>query len=319
MAKFPRISAKRAIITFHSLGDVDAVGAAIALSRHIGKKAVIAAPDRPNASARRLIASTGSEICLFSEIQREKGDAVILLDSSSPALLPHLSGIEPIILIDHHTQGQGAVRAKKEIIDPTASSTCEMLYFLLNPKDKTSCIALLCGIISDSALFQNASSRTFTAMASLLSRSGLSYSQLLPLSQSPESLSERIEALRSCESVTADHIGGSIIALAMAKSHEAHFADMLISLGADIAFVGCEGEDGRISARMQNSLSGKVHLLPIMSEAGRLLGGNGSGHECAAGASGKREAVRETLSACRKMAEQELISLEKGKIRKIEW
>jgi hypothetical protein len=56
-----------------------------------------------------------------------------------------------------------------------------------------------------------------------------------------------------------------------------------------------------------------------MSEAGRLLGGSGSGHECAAGASGSGTAVREALPVCRKLAEQQLLTYEKGKIRKIEW
>ena len=319
MAKFPRISAKRVVITFHSLGDVDAVGASIALGRFLGKKAIIAAPDRPTAAARLLMKHTGTEITMFSDLRREKGDYIVLLDSSSPALLPHLAGIEPDLMVDHHARRGKEVKAKKEIVDPSASSTCEMLHFLLKPTDPVSCIALLCGIISDSASFQNASSRTFQAVANMTSLSGLSYSQLAALSHSPESLSERIESLRSCQSVSAERIGDHIVAVALAKSHEAHFSDMLLHLGADISFVGCEGAEGRISARMRDSLSGKVHLVSIMSEAGRLLGGNGSGHECAAGASGSGAAVRETLSVCRKLAEQQLLACEKNKIRKIEW
>jgi nanoRNase/pAp phosphatase (c-di-AMP/oligoRNAs hydrolase) len=90
-------------------------------------------------------------------------------------------------------------------------------------------------------------------------------------------------------------------------------------MGADIAFVGCEGVDARISARMRDSLKGKVHLEKIMFEAGKLLGGSGSGHELAAGASGKKENLRPALGFCAKLAEQQLLSVESGKIRKIEW
>ncbi|MFA6328141.1 MAG: DHH family phosphoesterase [Candidatus Micrarchaeia archaeon] len=334
MAKFPKISSKRIIITFHSIGDLDAVGAAIALSRFLGKKAVIAAPDRPGASARRLLGYTGTPCPLFSEIKRTPSDFIIVLDSSSPKMLPQLVGIIPDLTIDHHMQFGNEIASRKTINDPSASSTCEILHSLLRPKDRISCLALLLGIISDSANFKSASPATFKAASELLSQSGVSYSQLLALSHAPESLSERIEALRSCSSVSAEHIGGHIIAFAMAKSHEAHFADVLVSLGADVAFVGCEGEGspsrdgaslpdansgGRISARARDSLKGHVRLDQIMSEVGKVIEGDGGGHEMAAGATGKRALVRESLAVCKKLCEQQMLSSERGKIREIKW
>jgi nanoRNase/pAp phosphatase (c-di-AMP/oligoRNAs hydrolase) len=194
-----------------------------------------------------------------------------------------------------------------------------MLAFLLNPKDAVSCIALLAGIISDSASFRHASSRTFEAASALLSRSGLSYPEILRLASSPESFTERLEAVRSCKTVYADRAGEHIVAAAMAKSHEAHFADMLIHIGADIAFVGCEGQDGRISARMRSELRGRVRLDSIMFEAGKVMGGSGSGHELAAAASGNAGSVKAALGICLKLAEQQLLSSEYGKVKKIEW
>ncbi|MEM4634255.1 MAG: DHH family phosphoesterase, partial [Candidatus Anstonellaceae archaeon] len=133
------------------------------------------------------------------------------------------------------------------------------------------------------------------------------------------SLGERIESLRSCKTVCAERIGEHIVATAIAKSHEAHFADALVHLGADLAFVGCKGEDGRISARMRESLKGKVMLDRIMFEAGKILGGAGSGHELAAGASGSKENLEEAMAFCLKAVEQQILSHESGKIRKIEW
>jgi nanoRNase/pAp phosphatase (c-di-AMP/oligoRNAs hydrolase) len=319
MAKFPKLTAKRIIITFHSLGDVDAVGAAIALARFIGKKALIAAPDRPSSAARRLLDFSGSKYVLFTDIARGKGDAIIVLDSSSPQMLPHLAGIQPDLMIDHHGRFGCEVSAKKVINDPAASSTCEMLYFLLRPKDRISCIALLLGIISDSAAFKYATPATFEAASRLLTLSGISYSELISLSHAPESLSERIEALRSCSSVSSEKAGDSIIALAMAKSHSSHFADILVSLGADVAFVGCEAESGRISARMRDSLKGQLHLDKVMFEVGKVMGGNGGGHEMAAGATGEKSSVREALAVCKKLAEQQILSGDRAKIMKIEW
>jgi len=319
MAKFPKIPAKRIIITFHSLGDVDAVGGAIALSRFLGKKAIIAAPDKPTAAARKLFNYTGTEYILFSELKRQPTDFIIVLDSSSPQMLPHLAGIQPDLMIDHHVRLGGEVAAKKVINDPSASSTCEILYFLLSPKDRISCIALLLGIIADSASFKCATSSTFKAASELLSRSSLSYSQLLALSHVPESFTERLEAIRSCPSVSAERAGEHIIALALAKSHEAHFADILVSLGADVAFVGCEAENGRISARMRDTMKGRVKLDRIMFEIGKVMNGNGGGHEMAAGATGEKGSVREAMAVCKKLAEQQILTSEHAKIKKIEW
>ncbi|MCX8174967.1 MAG: DHHA1 domain-containing protein [Candidatus Micrarchaeota archaeon] len=314
-----KLRGKRVVITFHVLGDLDAAGSAIALARFIGQKAVIAPPDAMSASARRLFAYTGTKTEPFSPDLLAKRGFLAVLDSSSPSLLPHLAGLSADLAIDHHIRSPDSVPAKLLINDPQACSTSEMLYFLLRPSDKISSIALLLGIISDSAGFQNATSRTFEAVSALLSASSISYSAIKQLAFAPQSLSERIEALRSCQSVRAERIGEHLIAAAMAKSHEGHFAEMLVRMGADIAFVGCEGSEGVICARMRQCMKGKVSLGRIMSEAGKVLGGSGGGHELAAAASGSPEAVREALAVCTKLAEQQILSAESGRVKKIEW
>lgn len=314
--------AKRIVITFHSQGDLDAVGAAIALQRFLGKKAIIAPPDKPNASARRFLDHTQTQTTPFEQARVNEHDFLIALDSSSPVLMRHLTSLPISLLIDHHKAKPGArLTAKHEIIDESASSACEMLHFLIRKKDRVSAAALLMGIISDTAAFRYATPRAFEASGGLLSLSGLSYSQLLSLAVAPESFSERLEALRSCPSVSADRVGERIMATAMAKSHEAHFANLLVSLGADVAFVGCEaGSEARISARMRHSMEGKVHLEAIMEEAGRVLSGFGSGHEFAAGASGtEKENLSSALAVSIKLAEQQLLLSESGRIKKIEW
>lgn len=264
----PLSSYARFIITFHSHGDLDAAGSAIALARAIGKKAIIAPPDRLSSAAAKLLSYTKTPTVQFSSLSLAPKDFIIVLDSSSPVLLSHLAGIRIDLMIDHHARLGGELSAKKLVNDPSASSTCEMLHFLLPPPDKISRIALLLGIISDSAGFKSSTSRTFEAVASLLEGCPLSYSGIYSLAISPDAFGERLESIRSCKTVSAERIGGHIVATAMAKSHEAHFADLLISMGADLSFVACEGDEGRISARMRSSLRGMVHLGAIMHEAG---------------------------------------------------
>ena len=316
---FSGIGKRRVIITFHSLGDLDAAGAAIAMQRFLGKKAIIAPPDKPSSQARKLLEYTETKTTFFSDISYTPKDFLIALDSSSPHLLAQLAGITPDLIIDHHTRFGGEISARTDIVDPAASSTCELLYFMLKPTDRLSCLALLLGLISDSGNFKYATSRTFEAAGALLEKSGMPYSQLESLASAPETFGERMEAVRSCQSVKAEKIGEHIVATAMAKSHEAHFADMLVSLGADIAFVACDGEEARISARMREGLKTRVRLDKIMFEVGKVLGGSGSGHELAAGASGSKENIRAALGICVKLAEQQLLSSEFGKIKEIKW
>ncbi|MEM4348052.1 MAG: DHH family phosphoesterase [Candidatus Anstonellaceae archaeon] len=308
----------RIFVTSHLLADLDAVCAGLVLCRVFGKKCKLALPDSPSAAARHFLEYIQASTIPFSQVTLQKNDALVVVDCSSPALAPHLVGKQADLSIDHHSN-TAHLPSKKRINDPSASSTCEMLYFLLKPRDKLSSIALLVGILSDSAGFQSATSRTFEAVSHLLRQSGLSYSSLRQLAFSPNSLSERIEALRSCQTVWAERVGQRIIATAFAKSHEAHFADLLIAMGADLAFVAYLGNEGRISARMHPSMKGMVYLDQIMEQAGKVLGGSGGGHELAAGASGSRQGVKEALDVCVKLAQDQILLAESGKIKKIEW
>jgi len=70
---------------------------------------------------------------------------------------------------------------------------------------------------------------------------------------------------------------------------------------------------------MRESLKGRVKLEKIMFEVGKVMNGNGGGHEMAAGATGEKGSVRESLAVCKKLCEQQMLSSENAKIRKIEW
>lgn len=323
MKKLPLLSskkAKRIIITFHSLGDLDAVCSATALAVYFGKKAIIAPPDSPNSSARRFLQQFKISTTPFSEIKLSKDDVLIGVDSASPVLMSHLVGLTPDLIIDHHMRFGGEIRSKKEINDSSASSTSEILYFMLKPKDRLSCTALLLGIISDSAFFKYATPKTFEAAGNLLQNAGLSYEEILSLSNRPESFSERVEMIRACQTVGAEKVGEFLVATAVAKSYESHFADALVHLGADLAFVGMEeGNEKRISARMRPSLKGKVNLEKLMFEIGQFMGGSGGGHTFAGAASGTKNYLHEVLSLCLKLSEEQILSSESGKIKKIEW
>ncbi len=148
------IGNKKALITFHSLGDLDAIGAAIAVKRGL-ENADIVAPDRPNSAARRLAEKLGEKIFLFDDVELEDYRKFIVLDTNSRALLPQMDKFMPDCIIDHHNVHDDMPKAEKVFIDKKASSTSEIVADGLGEFDKASATALAVGIVSDSANFRS--------------------------------------------------------------------------------------------------------------------------------------------------------------------
>jgi len=290
------------IITFHSLGDVDAVGSAIALKEYLGSGARILAPDRLISSAGKLAKRLGIEVEVCKSIPAREADAIVLIESTSRAMLPQLKGIEPDCIIDHHSLREDSVTGKHVYIDMKASSVCEIMYEILGRKavSKRSAFALLAGIIADSARFKEANAKTFRIAAELLERAGVTYEEALKFAEPSPSFEERAGVLKGCGGAEVFCVGEFLVAISRSKGYEAHTASALVTLGADAAFVGHIGkEDAHISARIGNTLEGKVNAAEIMHEIAKMIGGTGGGHPQAAGASGKKpEKMEEALEKC---------------------
>ncbi len=290
------LNGKPAIITFHSLGDLDACAGALALARFLGKEAMVAPPDRTNSESRRLLGAQLLDALSFEQARKRFPSApVVLLDANDRSILPQFSkegGGEdgPVfLLIDHHAPGADSVRAQIEWIDPQASSVCEMVGALVGPAGPESARWLIWGILSDSAQLVRADTRTFSMMADLLAKADMSYEEILHALEHPASPQARAAVLEGLRQAVWLHKGGLVVATAVVSSHESHVADALVRAGADAAFVGTQdGKGARISARLRPALSSRLDLPKIMRETGRIVGGDGGGHPCAAGASGPR-------------------------------
>ncbi len=308
---FRRNENARVLITFHSLGDVDAVGSAFALKSFF-KNALVYAPDPVNAQAKKLMKYLGAE---FDEFPQDCG-ALIILDTNSRGLLPQLeklSNFSDVLIIDHHTVHPDSIHARNEMIDPSYSSTAEIVYELLKEfnfgiDDKTA-ICLLCGIISDSANFQNANTKTFKYVGELLEKTKTDYKEVLALTETPMNISERIAILKACQRAQLTRVGDFLIVTSMVSAFESAAASSFLTLGADFSFVGYEGEDARISARMKTELAKTgVNLADIMSKVAGMIGGSGGGHQCAAGANGPNmNEVEDALAECVRLVKEKLI------------
>jgi len=309
---------KKVLITFHSLGDLDAVCSALALSWHLGKKAVVAAPDRLTSEARKYVALCEGTVLNFASVDSGKFDCIVAVDSSSPYLLSHLEGKEIAAIFDHHSINEGSIKAANYFVDAGASATCEILAQLIAKPERKVAEALLVGLIADSARFKNSGARTLEVAGKLLSACGKSMWEVSTLASHDEDISERIETLASCRRLHVARVGNLLVAATSVRSFAAHVADALVSLGADVAIVGEAGKEARVSARVSDRVPPEFSLVPLMEEAGRMIGGVGGGHRHAATATGSNvTALDGAVSVCMKVAEEKLA---KGAvIKEIEW
>ncbi|MEW6328981.1 MAG: DHH family phosphoesterase [Candidatus Micrarchaeota archaeon] len=308
---FRRNENARVLITFHSLGDVDAVGSAFALKSFF-KNSLVYAPDPVNAQAKKLMRYLGAG---FDEFPQDCG-ALIILDTNSRGLLPQLGRLEnfsDVMILDHHTVHPDSIHARTEMIDPSYSSTAEIVYELLKELNyevaDSVAVCLLCGIISDSANFQNANTKTFKYVGELLEKTRMDYKEVLALTETPMNISERIAILKACQRAQLTRVGDFLIVASMVSAFESAAASSFLMLGADFAFVGYEGEDARISARMRTELAKTgVDLADIMSRVAGMIGGSGGGHPCAAGANGPNtNKVEEALADCVRLVKEKLV------------
>ena len=101
-------------------------------------------------------------------------------------------------------------------------------------------------------------------------------------------ISERISQLKGAQRLKYWKVGGYIVAVSQGSAFEASVCKSLLSLGADIAFVGSQrGEQFRISARATQAMVRKgIHLGKLLGGVGSETTNGGGGHPGAAGLTG---------------------------------
>ena len=185
-----------AVIAVHTRPDGDAVGSAVALRRWLhercGLTASILLPDpapallgfltedepvltasREEVEVRKCIAGAGLVFCLDCNG----------LDRTASLETPLREARCPKILIDHHLYPE-ADPFELVFSDPAASSTCELLYGILQALDGTplppkSAEALMTGLTTDTNNFANSATPTTFRMAAELVEAGVDRTGIL--------------------------------------------------------------------------------------------------------------------------------------------
>jgi len=301
----------RKLAVFHPNADCDAVGSAVALVRsfpdfaigapggvgRLGKKildiAGLAAPEKPDYSAF---------------------DTLVVLDTSNLGglFIPEdVLASKRKIVIDHHMRN-GKLDVDMYYSDETKPSCAEIAKGILEAAgkkaDRQSALALAMGIITDTAHFRFARSATLRTMVGIIEEGGITLEEVLTLVEDDmPDVSRKIAFLKGAQRVRFEQTGEYVVALSNVSAFEGALSKNLLSLGADVVFVGAQvKKEFRVSGRATQALVRKgFHIGKVMDETGKDLGGQGGGHAGAAGMSGEGEME----AALNILAEKAIITL----------
>ncbi len=289
------------LITFQSVGDVDAVASAIVLSELV-PKSVVRSTGELNAQARKLLSHFGLAVPKIESL--EEYDNIIVVDAGNAGVLGKWGGaIERFkgktMVIDHHFHSH-PLPAVFTYNDSGKSSTCEIIFELSKLRGKKigkrEALLLAAGIISDTAFFKSANDASFAALAELLEiigRGNKDYDEVVSLIKMQPDVSERLARLQALKSAELVQKGQCVVAKAFSNAFELSCASILVEAGADYAFVGNK-KHGRVFC--VRSDAAKANVGKMMEHIGRVLGGSGGGHEKVGGANGLPENVEKSVA-----------------------
>ena len=296
-----RYAQQDVLLTFHSIGDRDAVGSAVALSEYL-PNSIVAMPDFLTNNARKMLASVGYDKKISAKFTQTS--AVIVTDADNTEVLgPFAKELADykgeVLFIDHHLRAEGLdtelpnASAVYVFSDESFNSTCSIVYALLErlgaKVGKEAATLLVNGMIADSADLQNASATTFLQLSKLFEIAGTTYSAIQEEYHSNIPLANRFMTLQDVKRASVENTGKYLIVFGKATEHANVAADTAMNMGADAAvFWAVTESEASISGRLRSPLDSKlgIHLGIYMRDIAKLLDGTGGGHACAAGAYG---------------------------------
>jgi nanoRNase/pAp phosphatase (c-di-AMP/oligoRNAs hydrolase) len=238
-------------------------------------------------------------------------DLLVILDSSTlEQISPLDKDIEKarkIAIIDHHVPHEETKQISDfYLVDDSAISTAEVLYELINDEGielkERSNLALLVGILADSARLRLATAKTIQIFARLLDK-GVDYQKALALVELPEEdASQKIANLKAANRMEIHRVEDWVLVTTKVSSFEARSANSIISLGADCVFIGSNDKEKiKMSARAREHFLKSTGISlgrDIMPRIGEFVGGSGGGHREAAGVKSKSGDIDLALAEC---------------------
>lgn len=280
-----KYKSKKLAITTHREADLDAIASCFAVSSVFPKSEILLV-DKTDDEVNLIIQKLGIKTKFISEVANKNQYAgLIVVDSSSSALVTGIQGWDILCIIDHHRRAGKDLNAEFEIIDEESPSASEIIANILPKIDPQVAFALCVGIISDTAQFNSGRTETFETLGKLMRTSGATYRELLFYAEPPKSVDKKIAIAKAVQKMNFVEHNGLIIATCRSGSSESDAASMLASK-LDVAFVAKKDSKDtrytRISGRVNKNT--ELRLNEVMMEVGKQLNGKGGGHYKAAGA-----------------------------------
>lgn len=305
---------KKILLITHSGADVDAICAAASLFFALQKrnKAKIFVPEHISLPAKAIAKKLRIPYKLVQSPSLNCFDCLFLVDFNDLKMSGSLANEikrfkSPVFLIDHHQPARKKIAsAKNHLVDPKAVASCELVFDWLKKShvglDRCMATCIAAGIVTDSAYFLTANSRTFSILAECLKKSGRAFSTILSLFSVKQTFDEKIAKLKAAKRARIFLISNCIAVASDVGAFEAESASALVKIGADIAFVG-DAEDGklRISGRASQRVVKKLgfslakHVFQLLP---RYFPGSGGGHAGAAGFNGQGNDINAALMKC---------------------
>lgn len=263
----------------HKNADVDSLGSAYALARLFGGK--IGVEDSLSTMADMLAERLKISVAIKPDLTAF--DLTVVVDASSHSQAGYAS-LGHCAIIDHHEQGD--LRCEFSLVKK-ASSTAEIVFGIYEMAgvgvDADLAFALLLAMVTDTGHFRYAPPEALEVVARILKQSGIQFSSALDfLAQVPTDLSCRIATLKAASRMTLIRDGDRLIVTSRVSSFGAQSASSLVSLGADVAFVGSEiDREVRVSGRVKRGV--ELDIAVLLNDVGKQFGGSGGGHAAAAG------------------------------------
>lgn len=281
-------------------GDMDTIGSAIALAA--SNQGLLACGKHVGRLATRLCEELDAPFRKLSDNPAwpSKMGGIIIVDAAAESQ----TGVKipegiPICVIDHHDTCEWEFGPGDLELRGNARSTTQMIFEYLSnhsPSTLTNEVRklLLAGLITDTARFRHADESSLRCAADILSGADFEYQEFIEEIQNETvTASDRgaiVKGLSRCQSIEA---GKWNLVHTHAGILEGKVASILVQTGAEIALVA-RNRDGetRLTARApRSSTKSGIHLGKMMQQLAEKMGGEGGGHDGAAGWTGKCDRV----------------------------
>jgi phosphoesterase RecJ-like protein len=281
-------------------GDMDTIGSAIALAA--SNQGLLACGKHVGRLANRLCEELNAPFRKLSDNPAwpSKIGGIIIVDAAAESQ----TGVKipegiPICVIDHHDTCEWEFGPGDLELRGNARSTTQMIFEYLSnhsPSTLTDEVRklLLAGLITDTGRFRHADESSLRCAADILNGADFEYQEFIEDIQNETiTASDRgaiVKGLTRCQSIEA---GKWNLVHTHAGILEGKVASLLVQTGAEVALVS-RNRDGetRLTARApRSSTKSGIHLGKMMQQLAEQMGGEGGGHDGAAGWSGKCDRI----------------------------